>query len=240
MPSWFPTSGFRGHPHRPFAIHPRQLLGSERLSPRRHNVPQRPHHLVHYRRGQAGSERGLVLFEETADGVFAHLSSESGAKAGVIPYRRRRDVAKSHPRAVRGLSPGTQKVLTLTEAERVRHGLIVGEDVVPCVTSLRTILADVSKLDDDTFRSVYRDTGQKCWLIRTDRDPRRNLEAYLNSVPAADRATATCLEREVWWKFNMPPIPDLLMSQCFRRLPQGGRKHDEGAGCRRRVRPIQY
>jgi len=78
---------------------------------------------------------------------------------------------------VRGLSPGTQKVLTLTEAERVRHGLVVGEDVVACVTSLRTILANVSRLDDDTFRSGYRDAGQKCWLIRTDRNPRRNLRA---------------------------------------------------------------
>ena len=120
------------------------------------------------KRDRSGTWR---FFEETADGVFAPLSSESGAKAGVIPYRRRRDVAKSDPRAVRGLSPGTQKVLTLTEAERVRHGLVVGEDVVPCVTSLRTIGADVSKLDDDTFRAVYRDAGQKCWLIRSDRDP---------------------------------------------------------------------
>jgi hypothetical protein len=164
---------------------------------------------------QSGTWR---LFEETAEGVFTPLCSESGAEAGVIPYRRRGDVARSDPRAVRGLSPGTQKVLTLTEAERVRHGLVVGGDVVPCVTSLRVILSNIHKLDDDTFRAVYRDAGQKCWLIRTDRNPRRNLKAYLHAVSAADRATATCVERKVWWKFQMPPVPDLLMSQCFKAL----------------------
>lgn len=155
-------------------------------------------------------------FEETADGAFAELQSESGAKGGVLPYLRRSEVAKTAPRAVRGLSPGTQKVLTLTEAERARFGLVIKEDVVPCVTSMRTIAGDIVSLDEATFQSAYRDAGQKCWLIRTDREPRRHLAAYLDAVTVADRATATCLERDIWWKFNMPPVPDLLMLQCFR------------------------
>ncbi|NWE53818.1 class I SAM-dependent methyltransferase [Brevundimonas sp. P7753] len=156
------------------------------------------------------------FFEETADGAWAEMPSESGSESGVIPYRRRGDIEADAPRAIRGLSPGTQKVLTLTEPERVRFGLEIDTDVVPCVTTLRSVPSEVSRLDDVVFRRHFRDAGQKCWLIRTDAQPGRNLLSYLNSVPAADYQTATCLERAVWWRFNMPPIPDVLMAQSFR------------------------
>ena len=74
-------------------------------------------------------------FEETADGDYLPLPSPSGSRAGVINYVKRSDIPEGAPRAVRGLSPGTQRVLTLTEGERVRSGLTIGRDVVPCVTT---------------------------------------------------------------------------------------------------------
>ncbi|MDP2181012.1 MAG: class I SAM-dependent methyltransferase [Actinomycetota bacterium] len=156
------------------------------------------------------------FFEETCDGVWAEMLSESGSTSGVIPYRRRADIGAAEPRAMRGLSPGTQKVLTLTEAERVRFGLEIASDVVPCVTTLRGVPGEVRELDGPAFRTHFRNAGQKCWLIRTDRAPTRNLAAYLNNVPEAAYQTATCLERDVWWRFNMPPVPDVLMAQSFR------------------------
>lgn len=155
-------------------------------------------------------------FEETAAGDYIPLASASGAEAGVMRYVRRADIGKNAPRAIRGLSPGTQKVLALTEGERVRSGLEVDLDVVPCVTTLRQLPADLKDLDLAAFRKFLRDPGQKCWLIRTDRQPSRALKAYLDTVPATDYQTSTCLEREIWWKFNMPAVPDLLMLQSFR------------------------
>ena len=161
-------------------------------------------------------------FEETADGHYVQLKSPSGAFRGVIPYLPRSKVGRTDPRAVRGLSPGTQKVLTLTEGERVRIGLRIGKDVVPCVTTLRSLPTRVKRLDKKSFNVFYRDANQKCWLIRTDRSPSERLRAYLNAVPSQDYQTSTCLEREEWWKFKMPPVPRILMSMSFRgRFPKG-------------------
>jgi len=89
--------GFAAIRSGPSRLRPRQPLGGERLSPRRYDISQRADHLVHHHRGQAGSKWKLALFEETADGVFAPLPSESGAEAGVLPYCRRRDVVKAPP-----------------------------------------------------------------------------------------------------------------------------------------------
>lgn len=157
-----------------------------------------------------------LYFEETAQRAYIPLSSPSGGAGGVLRYRRRSEVNKSAPRAVRGLSPGTQKVLTLTEGERVRFGLEVGRDVVCCVTTLRQLPPETRELDDQAFRTFYRSAAQKCWLIRTDARPSRALRAYLDAVPPADYQTSTCLERDDWWKFSMPPVPALLMAQSFR------------------------
>jgi hypothetical protein len=156
------------------------------------------------------------FYEETATGAYMPLASASGASAGVMRYARRADLRAGAPRAVRGLSPGTQKVLTLTEGERVRSGLEADVDVVPCVTTLRHLPADLKDLDQAAFRKFLRASGQKCWLIRTDQPPSARLQAYLDTIPATAYQTSTCLEREIWWRFNMPPVPDLLMLQSFR------------------------
>ncbi len=160
-------------------------------------------------------------FEETAEGVYSQLSSPSGGTRGVIPYQRRNAIQGDAPRAKRGLSPGTQKVLTLTEGERVRAGLHVDRDVVPCITSLRNVPSDIKNLDDLNFRDHFRTPNQKCWLIRTDTTPSPALQSYLAAVPEKMYQTSTCLERAEWWKFSMPEIPDVLISMSFKeRFPK--------------------
>jgi hypothetical protein len=156
------------------------------------------------------------FFEERADGSFKSLASASGSAKGVIEYCKRSAVDKAAPRAVRGLSPGTQRVLTLTEGERVRSGLRIGRDVIPCITSLRHLPAGKNKLDTANFNKYYRSAGQKCWLLRTDKKHSPTLASYLKSIPAVEYQTSTCLERERWWQFKMPAVPALLMSQSFK------------------------
>jgi hypothetical protein len=161
-------------------------------------------------------------YEETSAGEYTPLASPSGAARGYIPYLSRAEARKKGPRAIRGVSPGTQKVLTLTEGERVRFGLKSRRDVVPCVTSLRALPARVKRLDHEIFKTFYQTAGQKCWLIRTDRPPSRPLREYLDAIPSENYQTSTCLEREEWWKFKMPPVPSVLMSMSFKgRFPKG-------------------
>ena len=154
-------------------------------------------------------------FEEESEGSYRPLGSPTGSPAGVIGYLRSCDIPSDVPRAMRGLSPGTQKVLTLTEGERVRSGLGISRDVVPCVTSLRHLPASAQELNGATFRGHYRNPGRKCWLIRTDSDPSPELLAYLQAVPAERYQTATCRKRAQWWKFRMPPAPRVLIAQSF-------------------------
>lgn len=155
-------------------------------------------------------------FEELHDGTYSELKTPSGTEEGVIRYLRRAQSLSDGPKAIRGLSPGTQKVLTLTEGERARLGLEIGVDVLPCVTTLRHLSGEISNLDQATFKAVFRNGDAKCWLINTESHPSKRLQAYLQSIPATDYQTATCLEREVWWKFRMPKVPDLLMAMSFK------------------------
>ena len=62
---------------------------------------------------------------------------------------------RSTIRAKRGLSPGTQKVLTLSDGERARLGLRVDVDVVPCVTLLKHLPVGEARLDGATFEKFY-------------------------------------------------------------------------------------
>lgn len=155
-------------------------------------------------------------FEETAAGKYSALPSPTGGPDGVIPYLGRGATWTDMPYAKRGLSPGTQKVLTLTEGERVRSGLRITRDVVPCVTTLRNLPATVCDLDYDSFRDKYRAPNQKCWLIRTDTELSPALVAYLKSIPESTYQTSTCLKRDEWWRFRMPLVPDVLISMSFR------------------------
>ena len=156
------------------------------------------------------------FFEESAAGTYSPLVSASGGADGVLPYLARSRRTPGLPVAKRGLSPGTQKVLTLSEGQRVRAGLSIGRDVVPCLTTLRHLPDEVRDLTTEMVREHYRARGQRCWLIRTDKEPSSALAAYLREVPAAEYQTKTCLERDEWWRFVMPAVPDALISMSFK------------------------
>lgn len=157
---------------------------------------------------------GWRFHEIAPDGTSTRLASATGQAAGVLPYRSVRE--EGVPRAKRGLSPGTQQVLTLTEGERVHAGLHARTDVVRCVTSLRPLPTDAVALSRDVFETHLRDAGAKCWLIRTGGKPSPRLQAYLDGIDASRYQTATCLGREDWWRFPMPAAtPAVLVSQAF-------------------------
>jgi hypothetical protein len=155
-------------------------------------------------------------FEETVDGDYRPLASPTGNREGVLQYSRRKSGREVF--AKRGLSPGTQEVLTLTEEERMRSGLKIGVDVVPCITSLRNVHPTCATLTDEVFRRNFREAGMKCWLLRTDREPSERLRAYLRSIPASKRQTRTCTERAQWWRFTMPVPASVIVASGFRHV----------------------
>jgi hypothetical protein len=155
-------------------------------------------------------------FEETHDAKYRALRSPSGTATGVLSYARRIDTQDERLCVRRGLSPGTQEVLTLTEGERVRSGLQVDVDVVPCVTSLRLVGTECPTLTRTVFQRVFRDAGMKCWLIRTDCVPSSSLRDYLKAIPKTKRDTRTCKLRDEWWKFPMPATPAIIVASGFR------------------------
>lgn len=156
-------------------------------------------------------------FRENDDGSFSPMKSASGGRLRLLPYERN-DGAKIA--AKRGLSPGTQEYLTLTEGERARCGLKRNVDVVPCITSLRMIEDDTGALTEATFLAEFVASGRKCWLVRTNRTPGARLQRYLDSVPEEGRQSSTCTGRPIWWKFSMPSVPALLMATGFRGRPK--------------------
>jgi hypothetical protein len=157
-------------------------------------------------------------FEENHDGTYRRLVSPTGTNAGVLTYAKKTPSKRAGVFVRRGLSPGTQQALTLTEGQRARFGLQIGTDVVACVTSLRSVPSHSLTLTDSLFRTRFRDEGMKCWLVRTDATPSPRLSSYLRGIPAAQRATATCQLRDEWWKFSMPQPPSVIVASGFRGL----------------------
>ena len=169
---------------------------------------------------KAGKAGRWSYYDLGPNGMVAPLASPSGDEAGVLRYMRRSDAEAGSPRAIRGLSPGTQKVFTLTEGQRVRSGLAVGRDVVPCVTSLRTLPPGTTMLDGPAFQSHCVDAARRCWLVRVDQPPSPSLAAYFEAADEALWGTSTCRKRQQqgrpWWQFNMPPVSSALMSMSFK------------------------
>ncbi len=117
--------------------------------------------------------------------------------------------------ARRGISPGSQKIFTLTEGERVHAGLR-NSDVIPCVTTLRAIPRAVRNLNWPTFRKHFVAGGQRCWLIKSgERRISARLRAYLGNVPRKLRQNYTCLHQEPWFAYEKAPIPRLLVHSGF-------------------------
>jgi hypothetical protein len=117
---------------------------------------------------------------------------------------------------MRGLSPGSQKVFMFTEAERARLGLKPGRDVIKSVSSMRPLGEEVTDLTEKVFDEVYRKGGRRCWIVNTRRAPSPVLIDYLDSVPVEERSTKTCLGRSVWWQFEMPSAPSVLVATSFK------------------------
>ena len=163
---------------------------------------------------KADRKGGWSYFEERTSGTYAPLQTPSGA-SDTIEYTPGSKMADTKARAMRGLSPGTQRALTLNEGERVHYGLRKRRDVVPCVTTLRHVPPRKQELNREDFQEHYVEPGKKCWLIRTDADLSHELEAYLNSVPERNYQTSTCLGRREWWKFRMPTIPRIFVAMSF-------------------------
>jgi len=144
------------------------------------------------------------------EGAISHLENMTGSNRGVLPYKPRGQLW-----AMRGMSPGTQKVFTLTEGERIHAGLD-HDDVLPCVTSLREVPPQLSRLTDSTFRERFVQAGARCWLIGSHMDIiSSRLQAYLDSVPETHRNTWTCNSRQPWFKYPLFESPKLLVATGF-------------------------
>jgi len=155
-------------------------------------------------------------YEETETGENRRMPSPTGSEVGMLKYLPATDLPETIPKARRGLSPGTQRALTLREEQREQHSLKEGRDVVRCVTSLRHLDANAPELDQEAFSTHYLKAGHRCWLIRTDKQPSSALKAYLKSVPEEQQQTKTCQARDEWWRFTMPGTPSMLFAQGFR------------------------
>ena len=149
-------------------------------------------------------------FDITRDYQVIPRRGITGYRHPVLTYATRGSVW-----ALRGLSPGSQKVFTLTEGERIRAGL-KKRDVVPCVTTLRNVPASLRVLTRAAFHKHFVQAGEKCWLIRSN-EARLSMElnTYLGSVPATKRQTATCKKQTPWYNYKGHPIPQLLFSSGF-------------------------
>jgi len=137
--------------------------------------------------------------------------SDAGARYGrLIRYRERGPIW-----SMRGLSPGTQKVFTLTERQRLDAGLSL-RDVDPCITSLRHVPATLSMLNQVTFRKYFIDSGKRCWLVRSNLPcVSDRLLVYLRQAPKSLRSNTTCAARKPWYRFRAQRIPELVLSSGF-------------------------
>lgn len=152
------------------------------------------------------------FWEIGANGQTKAIKQPSGTTTRVLAYENRAEGAH----ALRGLSPGSQEIFALTEQERLHFGLKKGRDVRPCVTSLRPLPIDVKVLDANTFKLHYVNAGQRCWLIRSDKDViSEELRLYLESVGDAWKAFSTCTLRDIWHQYKAHPVPQILASSGF-------------------------
>lgn len=117
--------------------------------------------------------------------------------------------------ARRGISPGSQEIFTLTESQRIDHGLTL-EDVVPCVTTLRHVPKSLRMLTRPAFKKHFIDAEKRCWLIKSNEKPiSKRLKVYLDSIPESARETYTCLNQEPWYEFETSKIPAILIHSGF-------------------------
>jgi hypothetical protein len=152
-------------------------------------------------------------FEIDSKYKIRRCASITESKKGVLNYSSRGEIW-----ALRGLSPGTQKVFTLTEGERIHNGLS-RRDVLPCVTSLKHISRSIKVLSWPVFEKHFVNAGLRCWLIKSHKNKRSAaLNAYLDSVPKKIRDTYTCRNQTPWYNYAPHPIPQLLVNSAFTKF----------------------
>jgi Eco57I restriction-modification methylase len=152
-------------------------------------------------------------FDITPDYQAVPRHGITGSKERILDYSTRGETW-----ALRGLSPGSQKVFTLTEGERIRSGLSK-RDVVPCVTSLRHVPPELRVLSRPAFDKHFVKAGRKCWLIRSNETERSiQLNTYLESIPEAKRQTYTCKNQTPWFNYESHPVPQLLFGSAFTKF----------------------
>jgi len=117
--------------------------------------------------------------------------------------------------AMRGISPGSQRVFCLTEGERIHHGL-KRTDVLPCVTSLRDVPRHLEQLTKTSFEKHFVRSGARCWLLKSHRRHcTQRVRLYLGAIPNADHDNYTCNTREPWFRFKLHPVPKILIGSGF-------------------------
>jgi hypothetical protein len=159
---------------------------------------------------KAKTDRKWHIYDVREDLSVVERRGLTGTGRKLLPYQRNR----GRVFARRGMSPGTQKVFTLTEGERVHHGLHRA-DVVPCITSLRDLPAGIDVLDEKTFKEHFVDAGRRCWLIKTRGELSDRLRSYVRGVPAEERATSTCRARRPWYRYEKVDPPRVLLHSGF-------------------------
>lgn len=136
--------------------------------------------------------------------------SLSGGAVSILRHSLRGDVW-----ARRGISPGGQKVFALTDKERIKAGLWLS-DVVPCVTSLRSLPQEIAELNHASFKKHFVRAGHRCWLVKsTGKRLSERVISYLSKVPKSERDAYACRTREPWYRYETPPTPALLFHSGF-------------------------
>lgn len=149
-------------------------------------------------------------FDISQDFKIRPRAGINGNGRSVIAHARRGTIY-----ARRGMSPGSQKIFTLTEGERIHHGLRLTE-VRPCVTSLRSLSSSVRNLDQNTFQRNFVQAGRRCWLIKSsERMKNKRLQRYLDAIPSSERDTYTCLHQDPWYNYEEVEPPQLLLHSAF-------------------------
>jgi len=152
------------------------------------------------------------FFDVSSD--LTKIVPRNGITGSIYPLLKHSE--RSEIWAKRGLSPGKQSIFCLTEENREKHGLKIGLDVIPCITTLKYIPRNMLRLDTETFREYWISKGHICWLIRSDQpEISPSLHAYLGSIPEHERNTSTCINQYPWYNYERFSIPDLLAHSGF-------------------------
>ena len=157
-----------------------------------------------------GTSEEWQYYDVLPDLSVQRRNGVSGSAQGILRHEPRGKIWGR-----RGMSPGAQKIFTLTEGGRIHAGL-KKTDVVPCVTTLRCLPRQLKQLSRAAFAKHLVEAGRRCWLIRSNGSRiNSRVKAYLGTIPAADRQTYTCLNQDPWYAFETAPIPDLLFHSGF-------------------------